>query len=205
MTFWDRIAARLGGLRPCPIRELVAGRRGRAVGVVAPLRELEPAPWSGISVVAYRARLMRPEPIPMGGSRGLGSPGTDWDWETAARFGSTTSFWLVGDDGARALVEAANAILELPEIDVSRSDYVNSSAPDLLTLLRSAGVDPEPFTGLTGKARFYEIHLRDGDRVDVAGWVHRVDAGDPGDYRGRAKDTLGFSGTPESSLRIRRR
>jgi hypothetical protein len=66
------------------------------------------------------------------------------------------------------------------------------------------GRDPEPFTGLTHEARFYEALRREGDRIDVSGWVARVDTGEPGDYRGRGREDIGFAASPEAPLVVRR-
>jgi hypothetical protein len=170
---WRR--SRRIGMRSTPIAQLVPGAATKVTGVVeSPMAAVTPFTQTACAyyVVRLEQRRVREE-------RGY----EEVLWEPVIEIGSLATFWLVGDDGAKVLVDPSAALSDLPRTHVSEHPRVNDENADFAAFLRSQGVLPTMYMGIGGDYRFFESIVVSGSKVSVWGSVRDGRVAAPAGYR----------------------
>ncbi len=96
--------------------------------------------------------------------------GTPWEWRVELVDSSTPAFWVSDENGARVLVEPANALLAIRQPVVTGHPSLQHT-PELEAFLAHHGVAPARDPTIGGDRCFYELAVEPGQRIAVWGTV----------------------------------
>jgi hypothetical protein len=96
--------------------------------------------------------------------------GLPYEWRVELVDASTTAFWIADDDGARILVEPANALLAIKKPVVTSHPNLQPT-PELAAFLLHHGMRTANDPTVGGDRCFYELAIEPGQRIAVWGSV----------------------------------
>ncbi len=189
---WRR--SRRIGMRSTPVARLVPGTSCKVTGVVeSPMATVSPFTQTACAycMVRLEQRRVREE---RGYEEVLGEP--------VIEVGSAATFWLVGDDGGKVLVDPSAARSDLPRTHVSEHPRVNDENAAFASFLRSQGVLPTMYMGIGGDYRFFESIVASGAKVSVWGAVRDGRVAAPAGYRDASVSFACIGGSPSVTMHI---